>query len=190
MLHHRGCIQTGISQPLRIDNFVLCAAVLPKTIQRTTPWRAYQNCSRCRTVRLAPLDLKFLEGRLRVSMARRILIADDSDLMRRQLRMILDLDSDVEICTEATNGVEAVQKVQECCPDLAVMDFQMPEMNGLEATRMIKRMMPAMPVLIFALENSAQLQNDSKDAGAEGVLAKEEGGARLSQVIHSLLHLN
>ncbi len=72
-------------------------------------------------------------------MAKRILVADDSLLMRRQIRTILELDGDIEICAEAANGIEAVQKVQECHPDLALLDFLMPGMNGLEATREIKK---------------------------------------------------
>jgi chemotaxis response regulator CheB len=125
-----------------------------------------------------------------LSMARRILIADDSELMRRQIRKILESDRDLEICAEAVDGFEAVQKVQECCPDLAVIDFQMPVMNGLEATRKIKTLMPSVPVLILALESSVQLESEGKEAGAEAVLAKAEGSKRLSQVIHSLLGSN
>jgi chemotaxis response regulator CheB len=55
--------------------------------------------------------------------------------MRRQIRTIPELDRDIEVCAEAANGLEAVQKAQECFPDLAVIDFVMPVMNGLEAMR-------------------------------------------------------
>ncbi len=120
-------------------------------------------------------------------MAKRILVADDSLLMRRQIRTILELDGDIEICAEAANGIEAVQKVQECHPDLALLDFLMPGMNGLEATREIKKAMPTLCVLLFTLDASPQLKWEGKQAGADVVLLKAEGSRQLSQVIHSLL---
>ena len=60
----------------------------------------------------------------------RVLIADDSELMRRQIRTILEPDRDIEICAEAENGLEALRKVLECRPDLVVVDVNMPVMNG------------------------------------------------------------
>ena len=81
-------------------------------------------------------------------MPRRILVADDSELMRRLIRGTLELDGDIEICAEAENGIEAVRKAQQCRPDLVVMDVYMPVMNGLEATQVIKTLMPNLPVLV------------------------------------------
>jgi chemotaxis response regulator CheB len=83
------------------------------------------------------------------AMAKRILVADDSEVIRRQVRAILEPDPDLEICAEAATGLEAVQEVQRCHPDLAVLDFLMPEMSGLEATREIKKIMPTLPVVLF-----------------------------------------
>ena len=117
---------------------------------------------------------------------RRILVADDNERMRHQIRMILEPDPEIEICAEAANGFEAVQKTEACHPDLAVIDFQMPVMNGLDATREIKALGPSVPVLIFALEKSAQLESAATEAGADAVL-KTEGTKRLAQVIHTLL---
>ncbi len=122
------------------------------------------------------------------AMAKRILVADDSLLMRRQIRTILELDGDIEICAEAVSGIEAVQKVQECRPDLALLDFLMPGMNGLETTREIKKLVPTLPVLLFVLDDSPQLEWESKHAGADAVLPKAEGSRQLSRLIHSLLH--
>src|SRR5713101_4802704 len=72
-------------------------------------------------------------------MPKRILVADDSELIRRQIRTILESDRDIQICAEAGNGLDAVRKAHECRPDLAVVDVFMPEMNGLSATREIKK---------------------------------------------------
>ena len=121
-------------------------------------------------------------------MASRVLIADDNPFIRKQIRIILESDGDVEVCAEAANGLEAVQKAQECHPDVAVMDFQMPEMDGLEATRELKALIPTLPILIFALDNSPQLEWESKRAGADAILPKAEGSARLAGVVYSLAH--
>jgi DNA-binding NarL/FixJ family response regulator len=120
-------------------------------------------------------------------MAKRILIADDNGLMRRQVRTILEPDETVEICAEATDGVEALEKAREYRPDLAVLDFMMPRMNGLEATREIKKIMPAMPVLLLPLESSPQLEWEGKRAGADAIVVKSEASRRLLTVLHSLL---
>ena len=120
-------------------------------------------------------------------MAKRILVADDSLLMRKQIRAILESDTDIEICAEAADGVEAVRKTRECRPDLAVLDLLMPGMNGLEATREMKKLMPTLPVLLFTIDDSPQLEWESKQAGADAVLPKAAGNRQLSRLIHSLL---
>ena len=120
-------------------------------------------------------------------MAIRVLVADDSTLIRKQIRTIIESDTELEICAEAVNGLEAVQKAQEFRPDLVVIDFRMPVMDGLKATRKIKRLMPFLPILLFTLYSSPQLEWESKQAGADAVLLKVEGSTRLPGVIHSLL---
>ncbi len=121
-------------------------------------------------------------------MPKRILVADDSELIRRQIRMTLELDRDIEICAEAENGLDAVRKAQEYRPDLAVIDVFMPEMNGLAAVREIKKVMPTLPVLIFTLDDSHEIRIECKKAGASAVLPKADGGVHLSRTIHTLLH--
>jgi DNA-binding NarL/FixJ family response regulator len=120
-------------------------------------------------------------------MPARILIADDSELMRHQIRAILELDRDIEICAEAENGLDAVRKAQEYRPDLVVVDVYMPVMNGLAASQEIKRLMPNLRVLVFTLHDSLQLRIESEKAGADAVLLKADGGVQLSPTIHMLL---
>ena len=121
------------------------------------------------------------------SMPNRILIADDSPLMRRQIRAILERDPGIRICGEAENGVEALQQVQESRPDLVVLDLRMPVMNGLVATREIKKVAPNVVVLLFTLYDSPQIEVESKRAGADALLPKTAASTELPQVIHSLL---
>ena len=121
------------------------------------------------------------------AMAKRILVADDSEVIRRQVRTILEPDPDLEICAEVATGLEAVREVQRCRPDLAVLDFLMPEMNGLEATREIKKIMPTLPVVLFTVDNTPQLEWESKQAGADALLPKAEGSRQLPELIHTLL---
>ena len=115
----------------------------------------------------------------------RVLIADDNALIRRQIRNILELDGSLFICAEAENGLEAVEKAQECGADVCVIDVVMPVMDGLRATREIKANAPGTRILIFAFDSSRQLEWESKQAGADAVLAKD-GSARLAAVVHGL----
>jgi len=121
-------------------------------------------------------------------MPKRVLVVDDSELMRRQIRGTLELHEDIEICAEAENGIEAVRKARQCRPDLVLMDVYMPLMNGLEATQVIKTLMPNLPVLVFTLHDSQQIRIESEKVGASGVLLKSEGGIRLPQAIRVLVH--
>jgi DNA-binding NarL/FixJ family response regulator len=121
------------------------------------------------------------------SIAIRVLVADDNTLIRKEIRIIIESDEELEVCAEAANGLEAVKKAEESCPDVAVIDFQMPVMDGLKATRRIKRLMPFLPILLFTVYSSPQLEWESKRAGADAILLKGEGGTRLPKIIHSLV---
>jgi DNA-binding NarL/FixJ family response regulator len=130
-----------------------------------------------------PLPTGLRRSELLVS---RVLIADDNAMIRKQIRNILELDGRVQVCAEAANGAEAVEKAQECGPDVAVMDVVMPVMDGLRATRRIKALMPGVRVLIFAFDSSKQLEWESKAAGADAILGKAEGSSRLAEVVQTL----
>ncbi|MGA3092839.1 MAG: response regulator [Terriglobales bacterium] len=120
------------------------------------------------------------------SMAIRVLVADDNTFIRKQIRAIIESDVELRVCAEAANGLEAVEKAQESCPDVAVIDFQMPVMDGLKATRRIKSLMPLLPILLFTLYSSPQLEWESKKAGVDAILLKPEEGTRLPEIIHFL----
>jgi len=119
-------------------------------------------------------------------MTKRILIVDDSALIRGQVRRLLASQAELEVCDEAANGAEAVRKVNECHPDLVVLDVVMPVMNGLDATRVIKKLSPASRVLLFTLDESPEFAREGERAGADAILAKAHG-TQLTLIIHRLL---
>ena len=122
-------------------------------------------------------------------MPKRILVADDNELIRRQVRRILGQDQQIEICAEAGNGVEAIRKARQYRPDLVLLDVFMPEMNGLVALREIKKTAPGLPIVIFTLHDVGGIQAESTKAGADAFLLKANSGVALVATIYELLGL-
>jgi DNA-binding NarL/FixJ family response regulator len=118
----------------------------------------------------------------------RILVADDHDVVRRGLREQLGAHEGWEICGEASNGREAVQLALKLSPDVAVIDLSMPELNGLEATRQIRREMPGTEVLIFTMHETEQLIREVLSAGARGYVLKSDAGRHLTSAVEALSH--
>ena len=104
----------------------------------------------------------------------RILIADDHEVLRRGLLGILEQHADWRVIGEASNGREAVNLALKTRPNVALLDLFMPEMNGLEATRVIKKELPNTEVLIFTVHESEDLIRAVLAAGARGYLLKTE----------------
>lgn len=117
----------------------------------------------------------------------RILIVDDSELMRRSLRKLLEQQEQWSVCSEAANGKEAIEKAQQSSPDVIVLDFQMPEMNGLDAAREIRRQSPGIPILMVTLHMSPQLAQQAKTIGIRGACDKNDVGCVIDAV-DTLLH--
>lgn len=116
----------------------------------------------------------------------RILVVDDSQLMRRCLRILLEQQESWRV-TEATNGREAIERVQQTSPDVVVLDFQMPEMNGLDAAREIQRRSPEIPILMVTLHMSRQLADQAKRAGIRGACDKGDINC-VVEGVDTLLH--
>jgi DNA-binding NarL/FixJ family response regulator len=109
----------------------------------------------------------------------RVLIAEDQTLMRQGLRTILDLNDGFTVVGEAENGRSAVDRALALQPDVVLMDVQMPEMNGVEATRMITQALPATKVIILTTFDYDEYVFDAMKAGARGYMLKDLPAAEL-----------
>jgi DNA-binding NarL/FixJ family response regulator len=116
----------------------------------------------------------------------RILIADDHEIVRRGLRTLLSSQPGWMICAEAATGREAISKAEEQRPDIVVMDIAMPGMNGLEATRKIRKKLPKTQVLILSLHYSDQLVREVVDAGARAYILKSDASRDLFRAIEAV----
>lgn len=119
-------------------------------------------------------------------MSLRILIADDHDLMRRGLKALMANQPGWEICAEATKGREAVAKAVALRPDIVIIDICMPELNGIEATRQIRKASPRTEVLVLSVHHSDQLIREVLDAGARAFVLKSDSATDLVSAIESL----
>jgi DNA-binding NarL/FixJ family response regulator len=118
--------------------------------------------------------------------ALRILIADDHEVVRAGVRSLLESQPDCEICGEAATGHQAVALAQQLKPDVAILDITMPELNGLEATRQIRKVAPTVQVLILSMHESEELVREILDAGAHGYVLKSDAGRELTAAMHAL----
>jgi DNA-binding NarL/FixJ family response regulator len=84
-------------------------------------------------------------------MPRKILVADDNAMVRKSLCRIFETEAHYDLCAEAVNGEEAIALARVHKPDLIILDFQMPVMNGIEAALELKRIMPDVPIILFTL---------------------------------------
>ncbi|MGH9326332.1 MAG: response regulator [Terriglobia bacterium] len=102
----------------------------------------------------------------------RVLLADDSDPLRRAIARILSWDPDVEVCGEARDGAEALTKAQELLPDLVLLDISMPGPNGLETARLLRQALPRTRILVISQHERALVLPAVIAAGADDLLEK------------------
>lgn len=118
----------------------------------------------------------------------RILVVDDNPAVRHYLRAILEQQSAWQVCDEARTGGEALQRVQKAPPpDLILMDFQMPDLNGLDVAKQIAQLFPKIPILLVTIHLSTQLAEAARRVGVRGACAKTDVGS-IVQAVEALLH--
>ena len=108
-----------------------------------------------------------------------VLLADDQALVRTGLRMILELEQDLRVVGEAGNGVDAVTHARRLRPDVVLMDIQMPELDGIAATRQVVAQLPGTRVVMLTTFDRSQLVYDALTAGASGFLLKDAPSEQL-----------
>ncbi len=115
----------------------------------------------------------------------RVVIVDDHDVVLAGLRQLTDGFDDVEIVGAASDGTKAVQECQRTTPDVALIDLEMPEMDGIEATRRIKEASPATNVVVFTYFSDRERIVKAIDAGATGYLLKDADPRELHSAIRA-----
>ncbi len=120
-------------------------------------------------------------------MLSRVILADDHYIVIEGLTHVLSSDPDVEIVGQATNGNEAVELTRQIHPDIVIMDISMPELNGVDATRQIKKMLPEVNVIILSMHNKRQFVMDTLKAGATGYVLKVEVSTEVLKAIRTVV---
>jgi DNA-binding NarL/FixJ family response regulator len=120
-------------------------------------------------------------------MGSKILIVDDHEVVRQGIRTILRARPQWEVCGEAVNGRDAIEKAKSLDPDVIIMDITMPEMSGIEATREISRLKLRSAVLVFTMHESKNLATTVQDAGARGFVLKSHAARDLLDALEALM---
>jgi CheY-like chemotaxis protein len=115
-------------------------------------------------------------------MPKRILVADDNAMIRKSLCKLFEIEEDYDMCAEAVNGEAAIALAIQHKPDLIVLDFQMPVMNGIEAAYELKRIMPGVPIILFTLHAEAMKYSLGQHSPIDLAVAK-------SDAIHIVDHI-
>ena len=116
----------------------------------------------------------------------KILLAEDHKILREGLKALLNRHANMQVIAEACDGAEAVQTARDCCPDIVVMDVMMPRMNGIEATRSLKKDMPAVKVVGLSMYTNANFIYEMFKAGAEAFLMKDCSYDELEEAVLSV----
>jgi DNA-binding NarL/FixJ family response regulator len=119
-------------------------------------------------------------------MQHKILVVDDQEPMRRRIRSLLEGEG-LEVCAEAANGREAIEKTKEYQPDLAILNLSMPVMGGLQAIPEMLKCAPQIKIVIFTVDDAEELRQHAFRLGARGYVAKSEPPEALLTEVRKLL---
>lgn len=117
----------------------------------------------------------------------RVLVADDQPGIRKRVCLTLASLVTLDVCDEAADGQEAVEKARESSPDLIILDVTMPVMNGLDAARKIRAFAPQTPILILTMHKSRQLTEEARKIGVRGYVVKADAGQSLGSAITAVM---
>jgi DNA-binding NarL/FixJ family response regulator len=117
----------------------------------------------------------------------RVLIVDDHEIFRRGLRALLEPSTEWQICGEAVDGIDAVEKCKSLNPDIVVLDVSMPRLNGLEAARLIRKENPIPQIVIITQHDSPQIRSAALEAGARAFVTKSAVGSELVTALRELI---
>ena len=112
-----------------------------------------------------------------------IILADDHVLFRQGLKMLIEEDPELRVADEAGDGIELLQILEECTPDMVIIDISMPRLRGLEATKFIKELYPDVKVLVLTMNKSKEILYKAMSSGADGYLLKEDA----NEILHSAI---
>ena len=116
----------------------------------------------------------------------RCLLVDDHESVRMGVTAILSSRPNIEVCGEAANGEEAVEKARELKPDLIIMDVNMPVLDGIHSAKEIRTFLPDVPILFFSMHDGVYLVHEAKMAGGQGFVQKSEARATLLDAVDAL----
>lgn len=114
------------------------------------------------------------------------MIADDHSMIREGLKNLLELDGDIQVIAEAENGIDCLNKLENCSPDVLLLDINMPEMNGLEVLENLKSQKKKNKVLVLTVHNEVEYLMKAVDIGVNGYLLKDSESAELKKAIVSV----
>ena len=112
-------------------------------------------------------------------MAKTVLVADDSPLIRKALCKLFEVEEDYDICAEATNGQEAIELAFKCRPDLIILDMSMPVLNGLQAARELKKIMPDVTIILFTQYEYMSSVILNSDHTIDRVVSKDQSAGKV-----------
>ncbi len=116
----------------------------------------------------------------------KIAIADDYKVFREGLSITVEIDEQMEVIMEAGNGEELLAKMKAHLPDVVIMDFKMPVMDGMQATRLIKEQYPSVKVIVISMYEDEKFVTSFNECGADGYLLKNAEPEEIRQMIHDV----
>lgn len=126
------------------------------------------------------------EGGL-IKMAVKIMIADDHSMIREGLKSLLELEGDIQVVAEAEDGVDCLEKLKICTPDVLLLDINMPRKNGLEVLQTLKSSKSKVKVLVLTVHNEVEYLMKAVDIGVDGYILKDSESAELKKAIFSIV---